>query len=271
MLDNVARHNRERWEALVRAGVRYSVPILDLNAESARHLVDPEGMMGACRGKDVLCLAGGGGQQSVAYALLGARVTVFDLVDLQLQRDRETAEHYGVELEVVQGDMRDLSALEVRSFDIVHHAHSINFIPNPEVVFHEVSRVIRPGGLYRLTFTNPFIHGTWETDWDGSGYPVSREYADGEVVGVDLNWYIDDDDGGQVEVEGPTEFRHTLSTLVNELTSRGFVILGLWEDTSGDPEAEPGTWDHFKRFAAPWITLWCRFNPRAFIRHGTPQ
>jgi ubiquinone/menaquinone biosynthesis C-methylase UbiE len=266
MLDDIARYNQERWEELAKANVRYSRPALDLTVESARELVDPEGMMGSCRGKRVLCLAGGGGQQSVAYALLGAQVTVLDITETQLKRDRLAAKHYDVDIDTQAGDMRDLSRFDAHTFDIVHHAHSINFVPEISSVFREVGRVLRPGGLYRLSFTNPFIHGTWEDDWDGNGYPIHHEYVDGEVVSEDPGWYFEDEDGNEFTVEGPIEFRHTLSTLVNELTSRGFVILGLWEDTTGNPDAEPGTWDHFKRVAAPWLTVWCRLNPRAFMR-----
>ena len=39
-------------------------PMLDLDVASARQLVDPEGVMGEAVGQAVLCLAGGGGQQS---------------------------------------------------------------------------------------------------------------------------------------------------------------------------------------------------------------
>ena len=39
-------------------------------------------------GKGVLCLAGGGGQQSAAFALLGAKVTVLDFSETQLERDK---------------------------------------------------------------------------------------------------------------------------------------------------------------------------------------
>lgn len=79
MLDAIARFNRERWEDLANAGVKFSRPWLDLDGATARARVDPEGMLGELAGKDVRCLAGGGGQQSVAFALLRARVTVLDL------------------------------------------------------------------------------------------------------------------------------------------------------------------------------------------------
>lgn len=264
-MDELARYNMARWNELARANIKFSRPALDLDVESAREMVDPEGMMGNCRGKRVLCLAAAGGQQSAAFALLGASVTVFDFCETMLDRDRETARHYGVEIETIQGDMRDLSALDTRSYDIVFQAHSINFVPDTGVVFREISRVIRIGGLFRLNFTNPFIHGTWEDDWDGNGYPISHLYADGELFPEDDHWYFEDGEGNDKAVRGPREFRHTLSTIINEMTTRGFVILGFWEDTRGDVNAPPGTWDHYKTVCAPWLTFWSRFSPKAFI------
>ena len=94
-MDDLARYNRERWEALAQANIGYSRPILDLDPRSAREVLDPYGIMGDVRGRDILCLAGGGGQQSAAFGLLGARVTVYDLSDTQLARDQEAAAHYG--------------------------------------------------------------------------------------------------------------------------------------------------------------------------------
>ncbi len=79
MSDDIARYNKERWEDLASHNVPFSRPILDFTEESARRHVDGRGMMGEVSGRDVLCLAGGGGQQSAAFAVLGANVTVFDL------------------------------------------------------------------------------------------------------------------------------------------------------------------------------------------------
>ena len=49
-------------------------------------------------GKDVLCLASGGGQQGPILAAAGARVTVFDLSPKQLASDRLVAEREGERL-----------------------------------------------------------------------------------------------------------------------------------------------------------------------------
>jgi 2-polyprenyl-3-methyl-5-hydroxy-6-metoxy-1,4-benzoquinol methylase len=75
---------------------------LSLDPFSARHMIDPEGRLGNVASKDVLCLACGGGQQSIAFALLNANVTVFDLSEGQLNRDREAADRFNVDIKIVQ-------------------------------------------------------------------------------------------------------------------------------------------------------------------------
>ncbi len=263
--DDIAKYNKERWEALAQANVEFSRPALGLDLDSARKMLDPYGVMGEVRGKDVLCLAGGGGQQSVAFGVLGANVTVLDLSETQLQRDREAAAHYGLSIRTVQGDMRDLGRFRARSFDIVWHAHSLTFVPDAQRVFGEVARVLRPAGLYHMSCNNPFVVGLAESDWNGEAYPLNRRYVDGEVELIDPYWEIGNDDGTVTRVKGPREFRHTLSTLVNGLAQGGFVILGIWEESSDDFDAEPGTWEHFKSIAPPYLTFWASYRPDVFL------
>jgi len=260
-MDELARHNQQRWEELAEANILYSRPLLDLDECSARAWLDPEGKMGEVAGKEVLCLAGGGGQQSVAFALLGAKVTVLDFSPKQLERDRQAAAHYGVGVKAVRGDMRDLSCFGKGSFDIVWHAHSLGFVPDAREVFGQVAGVLRVGGRYRLHCHNPFFHGLSKEDWNGKGYPLSRPYADGEVSYDDAHWDVDDGAGRVRRIKGPREFRHTLATLVNRLIELGFVILGIWEETTGDRRAEPGSWEHFKAICPPGLTIWSHYQP----------
>jgi len=270
-LDELAEYNQERWEELAKAGVLYSRPMLNLDADSARKLVDPEGMMDDPAGKHVLCLAGGGGQQSAAFALLGARVTVLDLCRTQLDRDREAAAHYGTQVTTIHGDMRDLSCLPRGGFDLVWHAHSLNFVPDAEIVFDQVRRVLRPGGQYRLNCWNPFAHGL-STTWNGAGYTLAYPHVEGMQVHAEEFWDVapwdrPDPDSApssarqnlpKQQMRGPREFRHTLTVMVNGLIRRGFVMQGLWEEDLGSLDARPGSWDHFKAYAPPWLTIWSR-------------
>ena len=253
-LDELAAFNQERWNALADARVEYSVPALDLDLASAREQTDPLGVLGELSGLRVLCLAGGGGQQSAAFSLLGSTVTVLDLSPVQLERDRLAARHYGHSVQCELGDMRDLSRFSATQFDLVWHAHSLNFVPDARGVFAEVARVLRSGGRYWLECTNPFIHGSWESSWTGQGYLLASSYTDGEVA-TDEPWGFVDDQGTERQVDGPREFRHTFGTLINSLVAEGLQIKGLWEDTRGDPQAPPGSWHHFKAVAAPWIRI----------------
>ncbi|MCC6458595.1 MAG: class I SAM-dependent methyltransferase [Caldilineaceae bacterium] len=273
-MDELAATNRDRWNALVAAGVEYTRPFLELTVESARAFLDPLGIMGDVAGKQVLCLGSGGGQQSVAFSLLGAKVTVLDLSDKQLERDRAAADHYrtnyrlnhSIDIRTVQGDMRHLDEFATSSFDLVYHAYSINFVPNVAPVLAEVARVIRPGGLYRIEWANPFIQMIdSERDWDGTGYVMRHEYLDGrEATELYPTWTVGEADGGTRELDSPREFVHTLSTLVNTLATNGFVLLRVAEDVGQDPTAPPGSWNHFKRIAPPYLTLWARYRPEAF-------
>jgi SAM-dependent methyltransferase len=264
-MDEVAQFNKERWEALARAGIQYARPMLDMDVDAARRWVDPYGVMGDVRGADVLCLAGGGGQQSAAFALLGATVTVIDLSEMQLARDREAAAHYGVSVRTLQGDMRDLGTFADGAFDLVYHAHSMNFVPDTRPVYDEVRRVLCSGGLYRMSCSNPFTMGLDESEWDGKGYPLHRTYVDGaKLVFDDPHWEFEDGEGAVQRVRGPHEYRHTLSTLLNGLVEHGFVLLGVWEEGTGQVDAAPGTWDHMQSVAPPFLSLWAAYRPDVF-------
>ncbi len=260
-LDELAAANRVRWNALAAANVTYSQPWLDLTSDNARTRLDPTGVLGDLTGQRILCLAASAGQQSAAFALLGAQVTVFDLSDVQLSRDRTTAEHYGLAVETVQGDMRDLSAFADDAFDLVYQAYSINFVPSVAPVFAEVRRVLRTHGVYRLQWSNPFTQLADE-HWTGNGYPLRHPYEDGrDITAVYPNWVLDGNDGPSQALPSPHEFVHGLSTVVNTLAANRFVITHCTEDRGDDPAAPPGTWPHFMAVAVPYLTFWTQYRP----------
>ncbi len=211
----------------------------------------------------MLLLAGGGGQQSVWFSLLGAHVTVFDLAFEQLQRDQQAATHYGFSVQTVQGDMRDLSCFRADTFDLVFHPYSLNFVPDARVVFAQVARVLRPGGLYDLMCANPFFSGLTEASWNGSGYDLKTPYVQGApAIYQDAEWVYDRDTHTEL-IPGPQEFRQTLSTVMNGLVASGFVLRSLEEIMADgtDTAQTPGTWDHFTTIAPPWLRLLAVYQP----------
>lgn len=260
-MDEVARYNIARWQALADANALFTRPRLDLDLAGAREIADPEGLLGEIEGQDVLCLAGGGGRQSVAFALLGARVTVADLSAAQLARDRAAAAHYGLDIALVEADMRDLSPFAAASFDIVHHPYALTFVPDPTPVFREVARVLRPGGGYYLQCANPFSLGLGTRDWTGAGYTLRQPYLPGAPISyADERWVSPNAAADAATIPPPREYRHTLSTVVNGLIAAGFALYHLSDtkDIDPDPNAEPGTWQHLTTVAPPWLAFWAR-------------
>jgi SAM-dependent methyltransferase len=256
-MDESARYNQVRWDALVAANAVWTCPTTNLDPAAARALLNSEGRLGEVDGLDVLCLACGGGQQSVAFALLGSRVTVVDLSQAQLGQDQSAAAHYGVTITTVQADMRDLSALAPNSFDLVYHAYSLGFVPDAGAVFAQVARALRPGGRYFLMWANPFALGLGVDDWHGTGYSLSQPYTDGALVEYADQAWVYDRNATTDPVPPPREYRHTLSGVVNGLVAH-------LSDTTGftpDPHAPPATWRHLVSVAPPWLSLWAMYRP----------
>ena len=253
-MDQLSHVNRSRWNALAKANVEWSQPFLDFSVEQAEaNIYRYDILKDVCK-QEVLCLASGGGQDSVAFGLLGAKVTVMDLSDIQLERDTLAAQHHNLHVKTIQGDMRDLSLFPADNFDVVWQPYSVNFISSVDTVFKEVARVLKPGGYYYLGFANPFVHAVDDEAWNGTAYPLTRPYIDGEEVSLYFpHWDVWQEDGEVVKVDSPREFRHSLSTILNTLAKNHFTFLHLQEYIVAEKDPEPGSWPHFTQVAPPWF------------------
>ncbi len=269
-LEIVAK-NEKLWDNLVLNDVLCSQPKLALTPEKAKaYLLNHSFYAADLSGQKVLCLASGGGQQSIGFALLGATVTVVDFSEEQLKKDKLVAEKYGKAIRCIKTDMQDLPMLSDNEFDIVYQPYSINYIPSVEKVFNEITRVLKPYGIYQLMFHNPFVHGSWKDGcwgsewkqdelWQGKGYPIWQPYQDGyPIKTADPNWNFTNNQNQVVKLESPQEYRHTLSTILNGLISRGFGILSLKEEVGDNFDSTPGTWEHYQSCAPPWIYLFSK-------------
>lgn len=95
---DLLEHNRAAWNRQALAGDRWSIPVDDATVVRARagdwqviltpNRPVPRDWFGELSGRDVLCLASGGGQQAPVLAAAGARVVSFDLSEEQLSLDR---------------------------------------------------------------------------------------------------------------------------------------------------------------------------------------
>ena len=256
--DEIATVNKARWEEVVKEGAGSTRPYLDLDVEAFRAYREGETkilpepycddsadrtVMATAKGKDVLCLGAGGGQQSALFSLLGARVTVLDICEGQLEGDRKAAAHYGYDVTTIQGDMRDLSDLADESFDLVYGMGTC-YIPDVHEVFVGVARVLKTGGIYWTMHTNPATEFVDDTDWDGVGYRITKPYAQRE----------------RRRPDGMMEFRNYLGEVFNGLIDLGFSIQRVFESPGElpSPKDEPGSYRHWGAFLAGPYTILAR-------------
>jgi len=236
---------RAEFERADRDGDEYTRPWLDLDVAAyadyregrSGRLPAPFGddpaaraMMEGVQGLPVLCLAGGGGQQSAVYSLLGAQVTVFDLMPAQLAADQAAAAHYGYTITTVQGDMHDLSSLPAGRFARVHQPISTLYCYNLAKLYAGVWRVLQPGGLYLVDFAFPLLYMADDLGWDGEGccLRVREPYRRGEI------WESADGRLSYHQGQPIGEYHHLLSDIVNGLIQAGLTLRGLWENPRPD-------------------------------------
>ena len=102
-------------------------------------------LIGPASGKRVLDVGCGDGVLSVRLAQAGADVTAFDNELRMLVAARRRADEAGQKVALVEGDAQSLPFPD-SAFDIVVAVTVLCFVAEPERAFHEMARVLRPGG-----------------------------------------------------------------------------------------------------------------------------
>lgn len=233
---DILERARADWNAESRAGSRWCTPVDHAIIERARagnweliltpNVPVPRTWFGEVRGRDVLCLASGGGQQAPVLAAAGAKVTSYDLSDEQLAKDQLVAEREGLPLTTVRGDMARLTALSDASFDLIFHPVSNVFAEDVRPVWAECFRVLRPGGVLLAGFMNPLFY-LFDHDEARAGGPLIVKYP---LPYSDLG--NPDPVAKQRWLESglAAEFSHSLNAQIGGQLAAGFVLTGLYED-----------------------------------------
>ena len=240
---DVGEHNRAAWDRQARAGGEWSRPVSPATIAGARegrweviltpNRPVPRHWLGDLPGRDILCLASGGGQQAPILAAAGGRVVSFDLSQEQLDRDRLVAEREGLEIRTVRGNMADLSVFGDRSFDLVFNPVSTVFVPEVEPVWKECFRVLRAGGTLLTGFMNPAFFLFDHDEAQSSGVLHARYRI---PYGEDRPDTIPPARREEVGAGDAMEFSHSLERLIGGQLKAGLLLTDLYEDDWADPE-----------------------------------
>ena len=109
----------------------------------------PKEWFGDLRGKRLLGLASGGGQQIPIFNACGARCTVLDYSNAQLESERQVAlrEGYLDRVEIIRADMTKPLPFDSESFDLIFHPISNCYVENVLSIWQECYRVLKHGGI----------------------------------------------------------------------------------------------------------------------------
>lgn len=234
---DIRAYNRRAWDRAVKENNEWTRPVSSEVVAAARRgewsvvltplkKVPRDWFPADLSGTQVLCLAGGGGQQGPVLSAAGASVTVFDNSPAQLAQDRMVAERDGLELRTLEGDMRDLSVFASDSFDLIFHPVSNIFVPEVLPVWRECARVLRPGGALLAGMLNP-VHYIFDRDlMDDQGELVVRyklPYSDLTSPSLAVR--------KKTQEQGwPLEFSHSLEELIGGQINAGLILQGFYED-----------------------------------------
>ncbi len=182
----------------------------------------PHQWFGDLKGKKVLGLASGGGQQMPIFAALGADCTVMDYSEKQVESERMVAEREGYDIRIIRGDMTRPLPFADGEFDLIFHPVSNCYVKEVKPIWKECFRVLKPGGSL-LSGTDHFVN-----------YIVDDE-EERIVNHLPFDPLTNEDQRRQLEeADCGMQFSHTLEEQIGGQLEAGFILRSLYEDTNGE-------------------------------------
>ena len=215
----------ERW---IEEGWRWGIPIdheTYLKAKQGEYEIlltptrpIPHAWVGDVKGKKVLGLASGGGQQMPILTALGASCVCLDYSKKQLDAEVEVAHREGYEITLVQADMSKPLPFEDEEFDLIVHPVSNCYIEEVLPLWKECFRILKKGGtiLSGLDIGINYIV-------DEEEQRIVRGLPFNPLKDPELLKMMQEEDYG-------IQFSHTLEEQIQGQLSAGFCLEELFED-----------------------------------------
>ena len=218
----------DRW---VREGWEWGVPVshqayLDAVAGNWDVVLTPikpvpKAWFGDLKGKHILGLACGGGQQMPIFAALGAICTVLDYSPAQLESERMVSQREGYDIRIIRADMTKPLPFDDCSFDLIFHPVSNCYVREVRPIFRECFRVLKPGGV---------LLGGYDMGInflvDEKEERIVNSLPFDPIANPALMAELQQSDSG-------VQFSHTLEDQIGGQLAAGFQITALYEDTNG--------------------------------------
>lgn len=226
---DVNAHTIDRW---IEAGWEWGTPIShEIYQAAQRGAWDvlltptkpvPHAWFGELRGKRVLGLASGGGQQMPIFTALGAQCTVLDYSERQLESERMVAQREGYDIRIIRADMSQPLPFADGEFDLIFHPVSNCYVREVKPIWRECFRVLRPGGTLLAGLDNGMNY-----IFDDDERMLANALPFDPLTNPEQMAQLEATDSG-------VQFSHALEEQIGGQLEAGFVLTGLYEDTNGE-------------------------------------
>jgi len=181
----------------------------------------PHEWFGGLRGKRLLGLASGGGQQMPIFAALGAECTVLDYSHMQLESERMVAGREGYDINIVRADMTKPLPFADGEFDIIFHPVSNCYVEDVLPIWKECFRVLKNGGVLLAGLDNGVNFA-----FDSSENEVTYTLPFNPLKNEEQRMMLEAEDGGM-------QFSHTIDEQIGGQLAAGFRLTNVYGDTNG--------------------------------------
>lgn len=182
----------------------------------------PHRWFGDMKGKKVLGLASGGGQQMPVFSALGAVCTILDYSEKQLESEKTVALREGYDINIVRADMTKPLPFEDGQFDLIFHPVSNCYVKEVLPIWKECFRILKKGGVLLSGLDNGINYMVN----DNETMIINSLPFDPTVNPEHLRQLQSDESGIQ--------FSHTIEEQLGGQLHAGFIITDLFEDTNGE-------------------------------------
>lgn len=181
----------------------------------------PHEWFGDIRGKRLLGLASGGGQQMPIFAALGAECAVLDYSPLQIESEKAVAAREGYAIEIIRGDMTKILPFDDESFDIIFHPVSNCYVEEVLPIWRECFRVLKKGGALLAGLDNGLSFA-----FDSEGRELKYRLPFNPLKNEEHRKSLEADDSGM-------QFSHTIDEQIGGQLAAGFRLTHVYGDTDG--------------------------------------
>ena len=181
----------------------------------------PHDWFGELKGKKVLGLASGGGQQMPIFAALGAECTVLDYSEKQLQSERVVSQREGYSIEIIRADMTKPLPFADETFDLFFHPVSNCYVKEVKPIFKECARILKHGGILLAGLDNGV---NYLVDDDESMIVNTMPFD--PLQNEAQRKQLEESDCGM-------QFSHTVEEQIGGQLEAGLILTHIYGDTNG--------------------------------------